>query len=622
MIFKRIVIILFFIFFGSNLKAISYRQDTLKITGPFDEWLCKYLYFFKEDKSIIDPNIAKKLWLNGKFTKAKDQLEFFGGYRHKNIWLILNIQNLVKFNQNLLWSFNTSDLEFTLFDITDGKIKFIDSASSHTMLSKRNLPLRGVTLKLNFEPKEFKTILVKVSPINIDYINFPTNITTEEDYFFWEKDYASIIFFYFGIFISILITNISLGILTNRRIHLWHAAYIFAILLWSLNEFLFESLVMPEWFFFYYIKLPKVFFILLTLIFGITVFQIFINQRTTNPYFFKLFQMYKRLVIGLLLILLISILFLDSQTIYMSIFRIMGTFLESIGVILLVINIIIGCFRKEKSTLIFAIISMFLVIAIINNQLYELFDILILDIYPNTITVAISIEILLLTLTFSYYTKTEYRKYLDVQNDFVALRNEVTKNIILTLEEERKRTAFDLHDEIGSNLAILNFILQSSSDFYNEQSQITQIIDKISIGLRNIINDLMPPEFENIPLLQNLNNFYEKLNSTNKINFNFIVIGDDFNFDNYQNLMIYRILIELSNNIIKHAKATHACVQVINSLNIITLIVEDNGIGFINKNKDGIGLKSIHARVAFLKGNIYIDTANVGSTIIIKIPIS
>ena len=85
---------------------------------------------------------------------------------------------------------------------------------------------------------------------------------------------------------------------------------------------------------------------------------------------------------------------------------------------------------------------------------------------------------------------------------------------------------------------------------------------------------------------------------------------------------IYRICQELLNNIIKHANATKVEIALSKEENDIHLLVEDNGIGFENKLKKGMGLKNIESRVHALNGKIVIDSkAGRGTATEIYIPI-
>jgi signal transduction histidine kinase len=91
-------------------------------------------------------------------------------------------------------------------------------------------------------------------------------------------------------------------------------------------------------------------------------------------------------------------------------------------------------------------------------------------------------------------------------------------------------------------------------------------------------------------------------------------------------ISVYRIILELINNVVKHANATKATVQLVKYPDYINITVDDNGKGFetgrATDEKKGIGLGSVAARVEFLKGKMDIDSMpGSGTTVVIDIPL-
>ena len=91
-------------------------------------------------------------------------------------------------------------------------------------------------------------------------------------------------------------------------------------------------------------------------------------------------------------------------------------------------------------------------------------------------------------------------------------------------------------------------------------------------------------------------------------------------------MSIYRIVLELINNIVKHAQANKVTVQIIKYPDYINLSVEDNGSGFDYLNalqeKKGIGLGNVLSRVDYLRGKMNVDSVpGRGTTVIIDVPL-
>ena len=88
--------------------------------------------------------------------------------------------------------------------------------------------------------------------------------------------------------------------------------------------------------------------------------------------------------------------------------------------------------------------------------------------------------------------------------------------------------------------------------------------------------------------------------------------------------VIYRVIQEAVNNVVKHAGATHLSIQLTNDTDGLAVTIEDNGHGFdttILEQATGIGVRNIYSRLALLKGTLEIDSApGRGTAVAIFIP--
>ena len=107
------------------------------------------------------------------------------------------------------------------------------------------------------------------------------------------------------------------------------------------------------------------------------------------------------------------------------------------------------------------------------------------------------------------------------------------------------------------------------------------MIDKASNNTRAIAHNLMPPELSEIDLISLLRDHINKLNEVENIHFRFYCTDTSLPFNKHEELAIYRIVLEITNNIIKHSGATEATIQLIKSETGINVMGEDNGKGLI-----------------------------------------
>ncbi|WP_029272379.1 sensor histidine kinase [Flavobacterium sp. KJJ] len=233
---------------------------------------------------------------------------------------------------------------------------------------------------------------------------------------------------------------------------------------------------------------------------------------------------------------------------------------------------------------------------------------------------------IVLVLFFYFSRKKIIQKELEKKDLEIHLQKEQLHAIIITQEEERKRIAQDLHDDISSKLNIVSLnthLLSAPNLTESETKEITEnIINLTAKALENsrkIAHNLLPPVFEKFGLNAGIEELCEefetskavKVHYTNKIDF------DDNEMD--RQLHVFRILQELMNNSLRHGKASEIWISFKKNNGISTCDYEDNGVGFDSKNDEnqkGLGMKNIDSRISFLNGTIKISSElNKGFTV-------
>jgi two-component system, NarL family, sensor kinase len=187
-------------------------------------------------------------------------------------------------------------------------------------------------------------------------------------------------------------------------------------------------------------------------------------------------------------------------------------------------------------------------------------------------------------------------------------------------EEERQHIASDLHDDAGPLLATVrlylneNFVNQDKAQQIQAIFNAKQIIDE-AIGLiRNISHGLMPPTLKNFGLESATSDLFQKINGSG-------VIKTSSRFHDYkdrlspdQEMLAFRVIQELVNNIIKHSNAgfIHLTENISNDTYFIR--IHHDGKGIVQSEFDklaysgnGLGLKNISSRMKVLHGKISFD---------------
>ena len=191
------------------------------------------------------------------------------------------------------------------------------------------------------------------------------------------------------------------------------------------------------------------------------------------------------------------------------------------------------------------------------------------------------------------------------------------ETIINTEEKERERFAGDLHDEVGPLLSSLKLYISLLSETEDKKKkeyiipQIQTLIKESITTVREISNDLSPHVLNNYGCVAAINSFIS-------LKRDFLDISFNQNLENrrYQSsveIVLYRIVKELINNTIKHAKASAIDIKLFEDDNNIKLQYSDNGKGFdinttLGNTKGSIGLLNIMSRIKSVNGKYKINS--------------
>jgi signal transduction histidine kinase len=214
------------------------------------------------------------------------------------------------------------------------------------------------------------------------------------------------------------------------------------------------------------------------------------------------------------------------------------------------------------------------------------------------------------------------------QRSNLILQKEKIQAEINTLENERKRIASDLHDDLGPLLSAVKLQI-NNVDLGNREDQemiekASMHIDSILSRIREIANNLMPQTLIRKGVIVAIKEFIDNLNSVQPFTINFIC-NADLILGNDNDIHIYRIVQEIVHNTMKHSKASELTIEIRKLSNKLLILMADNGIGFdyrnIAKSSLGLGLKNLLSRVETMKGILYIDTSpGKGTRYTIEIP--
>jgi signal transduction histidine kinase len=194
----------------------------------------------------------------------------------------------------------------------------------------------------------------------------------------------------------------------------------------------------------------------------------------------------------------------------------------------------------------------------------------------------------------------------------------LTGQLLHLQEVERRRIAGELHDSLGQELAIIRNRAIVALHHFDEPTLVTDQLREISDTaalavneVREIAHNLRPFELDRLGLKQAVDSMIERVSRTFSIRFSSSLDDISGLLSSDSETVIYRIVQEGLNNIVKHAGATEARVTLKYLGGEVALTVEDNGKGIENggsTNGNGFGLAGIQERARMIGGTCIVNS--------------
>lgn len=235
--------------------------------------------------------------------------------------------------------------------------------------------------------------------------------------------------------------------------------------------------------------------------------------------------------------------------------------------------------------------------------------------------------LLIATLLFGYIFLENRKKNqrLRIQALQTEQKRKTTQAVMHAEEEERKRIAADLHDSVAQKMVVAKLNLEALENYLphlQEREQIiyrniNALITESATEVRKLSHSMMPQAFNRSGLTNAVKEFLDKIHAPG-LKINFSTDGDFTTIKENTALMIYRIIQECVQNVLKHSGATRLDISMISSNNEADIIIEDNGAGFnINTvNETSTGLKNIRSRIEYLNGKLDINSKQKNGTVV------
>lgn len=202
----------------------------------------------------------------------------------------------------------------------------------------------------------------------------------------------------------------------------------------------------------------------------------------------------------------------------------------------------------------------------------------------------------------------------------IKYQMELLNHTVNVQEDERHRIASELHDDVTSQLNIVNLYTSLLKDKVPDTDETKDLLEKVETSIRNSIertramsHQLMPLMLKKFGFNLALHELTDNINLTGKLK---IEVKDDHLVeikDDYKVLHLYRIIQELLNNTLKYAEAKLVNITFVENNHQLTLTYQDDGVGLPKEVAEGLGLKYMQTRAKLLDGKLEILDNNPGA---------
>ena len=213
-------------------------------------------------------------------------------------------------------------------------------------------------------------------------------------------------------------------------------------------------------------------------------------------------------------------------------------------------------------------------------------------------------------------------------------RASILRRLVMAQEEERRRIARDLHDQFGQQLTVLMLKLGMLKEDCGEQKglceqveNLEEVASRLDADVDFLVWELRPTVLDDLGLQDALTNFAQNWSKHFGIPVEVLTHGLGKQASTSEiDTVLYRIAQEALNNVAKHARAASVTVLLEGRAGAVSLIIEDDGVGFDAENTSGanakgLGLVGMRERAALVGGTTEIESHPRGGTrVIVRIP--
>lgn len=584
-----------------------------------NEWR---VYYYEDKGASLTETQALELYKNGTFVYLNKSF-LNPGFTQSTFWIAVEPGSAS--NSNQLFVVRNPHINRLLwFEVRQQAPILIWSTGDYQPFQQRPLEYTHFAFPLN---PEATVQLLKVDK-RFESLDIPFHIITRDELHALDIKENLLYGMFLGIAIILLTLSFYLYLTTRNKIYLLYLFHMLFQFLWWISDtglgyrYLWVESVT-------FASRARILFTSLSMIFLLEFFSEFIKLNPSSR-LSRIKRFFQILPLCVALISMVPLPFLQ----YPVLIYVLALMAATNWVFMLVFVPFILFYQWSKGvkevnilTLSYLPYIFFGFIFLLNHfGVFPILHILLNFMLPMSCSITMTVLIFGITMIFNRH-RTENISLLMMLNE---QSKALTKKVLEAQETERLDLGKTLHDEVAAKLSVaqLNLsALKNVLDYSHHETfeSVRSNLSDINGIIRNISHRLFSKGLEKYGLKTSLEDFFRSIQHAKTMNIEYVIDG----FSKAESAHItfkksvYRIVLELTHNIIKHSSATHIFVQLIEVDNALTIFLEDDGNGFdTNSVQDGFGLQLLKTQTSYYNGTLDIKSGvGKGTSITIEIQI-
>lgn len=228
----------------------------------------------------------------------------------------------------------------------------------------------------------------------------------------------------------------------------------------------------------------------------------------------------------------------------------------------------------------------------------------------------VTLLIIVLTMIFVYviFIRKKTTLLIAQKEKDMHFEKELATSQVEMKEQTLNYIGQELHDDLGQKLSVVrlrqNQLVTKLRDKEKEElSELNELLGECIQDIRNLSKTLITEQIIHFGLVESIEREIQRIKKLRLLKIEFITQKHDIDISPKHGLILFRIIQESINNILKHSGAKNVAIQLEDSFQELKITISDNGKGFsMNSTKDGSGLKNMELRAKLIHAEFSIQS--------------